>query len=341
MARTTARSQSHTGFYLLLFVALGLMLFTVLPLLQVFLMAFIVSVVTAPLYDRLARATGRPALSSALCVAILLVGVIIPLYGFVALALGQVTTLAPVVQSYVSMHSTETIVRGLPFGELLTPDSDTAAFAKSSVGAVMQYIQSLLVPLAATTLSATIQLVLFVFTLLFMYPSKDALLAYIKDIVPLADDESAEFVDDLVASAKTTIQSSFAAAFAQALASFVAYIVIGVPAPAFWFFAVFLVSLLPLGSGIINVPIALALLITGRPVEALLLLAWQILVVSNVDNVVRMAMLRRNAVQLPALLTLAAILGGLATFGFLGIIYGPLIAVMFVFMLELYKKKRG
>lgn len=331
----------HAGFYPLLFAVLGLMLFTVLPLLQVFVMAFIVAVVTAPLYDRIARATGRPGLSSALCVAILLIGVIIPLYGFIALALGQVTALAPAVQGYFSTYSTAAIVQELPLGELLAPGSDIASFAESSVGAAMQYIRSLLLPLAATTLSATIQLVLFVFTLLFMYPSKDALLAYIKDIIPLNDDESAEFVDGLVASAKMTIQSSFAAAFAQALTSLVAYLLIGVPAAAFWFFAVFLVSLLPLGSGIINVPIVVALLITGRPVEALLLLAWQILVVSNVDNVVRMAMLRHNAVQLPALLTLAATLGGLATFGFLGIIYGPLIAVMFVFMLELYKKKRG
>lgn len=341
MATASRHARSHTGFYLLLAGVCALMFYTVLPYLGVLIMALVAAVVTGSLYDWFHRQLrGRAGLASVLSVLSLLVLVILPLYAFVVVAIDQITAFVPRIQTFAATQSVSSIVERMPFLDILAPGVDIAALAELAVGSTAAWAQQLLVPLAASTANVAFHLVLFVLMLLFMYPVKDALLTYIKDIVPLGSKDSDDFVDDLVASAKTTIISSFAAALAQALACLVAFLMLGLPAPAFWFFAVFILALLPLGSGLVTVPIAIVLFAMGNTFGAVGLLIWQVVVVSNIDNVVRMLMLQNNAVQLPALLTLVATLGGLATFGFFGVVYGPLIAVMFVFVLELYRKGR-
>lgn len=327
------------GFYVLLLAVSALMLFTTLPYLQPLVMALVVSIATSPLYDRLARFTGRPGLASAISLLAVITVVIVPLYLFVALAIAQFTALVPQAQAFVASHSFAEIAQ-LPMVERLIPGADFSGILQQAAEASVEYLKNLLVPLATTTAYAVINLILFLFMLLFMYPAKDRLLAYIKELIPLPREDADDFVDGVIATADTTIKSSFAAALVQAVLSFLAYLVIGIPAPLFWLFAAFITALLPFGAGIINVPMALVLLATGNPVAAALLAAWYFIIVANADNVVRMELLSRGRVRLPELLTLLSTLGGLVTFGFFGIIYGPLIAVMFVSVLELWRKGR-
>ena len=328
------------GFYVLLAAVSALMLVTVLPYLEVFVLALIVAIVTSPLYDRLLRWTKWPGLASGLSVLIVALLIIVPLYLFVILAIGQFISFTPLVQEFFATHSVKTILSDIPMLKALLPGADFNNFVQSSVVSSVDFLKQLVVPFATTTAYTIINVVIFLFMLVFMYPVKDAFIEYLKDIVPLDPDESDTFVDRLVVTANTTIKSSFAAAFVQAALSLIGYLATGIPAPLFWLFAVFIASLLPFGSGIINVPIIVGLFVSGNVFPALVLLVWQIVVVSNADNIVRISMLKRSTVQLPELLTLLATIGGIVTFGFFGIIFGPLIAVMFVFMLELYKKVR-
>lgn len=327
------------GFYVLLLAVSALMLVTALPYLQAFIMALVVALATAPLYDLLVRVVKYPGLASVLNVLIIVLLAVIPLYLFVALAIAQFAGLAPQAQAFIDTHSIGLIAQH-PLVQQLIPGADLSGYLQTVTDAAVGYAKNLLVPLATTTVTAVINLLLFIIMLLFMYPTKDRLIAYVKDLMPLPQEDANTFVDGLIATAATTLQSSLAAALVQAFLSLAAYLVIGIPAPLFWLFAVFIAALLPFGSGIVNIPMVLVLAATGNMPAAIGLLVWQVVIVSNADNLVRMEMLSRGAVRLPELLTLLSTLGGLVTFGFLGIIYGPLIAVMFVSVLELWRKGR-
>jgi predicted PurR-regulated permease PerM len=327
------------GFYVLLLAVCALMLVTALPFLQAFIMALVVALATAPLYDRLARLVRYPGLASILSVLVIVLLAIIPLYLFVALSIAQFAGFAPQAQAFIQTYSFADIAAH-PLLQSLAPGADISGFLQTITDSSVGFLKGLLVPLVATSTTAVIHLILFIIMLAFMYPTKDRLIAYVKDLMPLPPEDAASFVDGLIATAATTLQSSLAAALVQAFLSFAAYLVIGIPAPLFWLFAVFIAAVLPFGSGVVNIPIVLVLAATGNMPAALGLLAWQVIIVSNADNLVRMEMLSRSAVRLPELLTLLSTLGGLVTFGFLGIIYGPLIAVMFVSVLELWRQGR-
>ena len=67
----------------------------------------------------------------------------------------------------------------------------------------------------------------------------------------------------------------------------------------------------------------------------ILIIAGSLLVVSQIDNLIRPRLVAEDAYLNPALVLLSAF-GGLAWFGFLGVIYGPIIAIFFVTTIEIY-----
>ena len=68
------------------------------------------------------------------------------------------------------------------------------------------------------------------------------------------------------------------------------------------------------------------------------LLAYGVLVVTQADNVLRLILQRRMAKTHP-IVTLFGVLVGLPLFGFMGVIFGPLILAMFIFFVHLFKRK--
>ncbi len=130
-------------------------------------------------------------------------------------------------------------------------------------------------------------------------------------------------------------------ALLQAAVASVGYVVLGVPRPAALGFLTFLAALVPtFGTALVWVPVALALLASGRPGAATLMTAFG-LVAGIVDNVARPWLSRWGQLRLPSLVVFVAMLGGLAAFGPWGLILGPLFVRMVVEALELVREYRA
>ena len=80
--------------------------------------------------------------------------------------------------------------------------------------------------------------------------------------------------------------------------------------------------MLPLGAGIVAIPVGLVLLALGQYWQAGLVIGGYLIVVNQIDNVLRPMLVSKEAYLNPALLLLSAF-GGLNLFGLLGVIYGP------------------
>ena len=100
--------------------------------------------------------------------------------------------------------------------------------------------------------------------------------------------------------------------------------VAGVRAPVLLGALTALLALTPLGAPLVYVSAAGFLLFQGHILAGLLLLAWGVVVVSSVDNVIRSWFLS-GAVRIPFLLGLFGILGGLLAFGAVGAFLGPVV----------------
>jgi predicted PurR-regulated permease PerM len=112
---------------------------------------------------------------------------------------------------------------------------------------------------------------------------------------------------------------------AQGILSSIAYFALGVPRPLVLGFLTCVASVLPLGTAFVWGPVAAGLALTGHPTQAIVLLAVGGTVILAIDNLVSPALARLGELRMPTSLVIVSLFGGLAAFGWWGILLGPLI----------------
>lgn len=113
-------------------------------------------------------------------------------------------------------------------------------------------------------------------------------------------------------------------ALAQAGLAGIGYAVAGAPNPVFLTVITFLFALIPFGTPFAWGGVALWLLASGDTLAAVGLAAWGTLAVGSVDNIIRPLVIS-SATQISFLLVMFGVLGGLASFGMIGLFLGPVI----------------
>ncbi len=130
-----------------------------------------------------------------------------------------------------------------------------------------------------------------------------------------------------------------AVAAIQGLLLGLAFGVVGLPNALFWGVVTMAFAILPVvGSGMIWGPAAIVLYMQGRPLLAILLVIWGVVVVGSVDNFIRPLIYRRFS-AVPPLITLIGAIGGVAQFGLLGLLIGPLALSYFFELIRMYREE--
>ena len=115
--------------------------------------------------------------------------------------------------------------------------------------------------------------------------------------------------------------------------------VAGIPNATLWGVVTIVFSILPvLGSGMVWGPAAIVLLVNHRPVAAVLLALWGILIIGNIDYVIRPMVSRRWA-KIHPLVTLLGALVGVPYLGLLGLLIGPLAVSYFFELISMYREE--
>lgn len=180
---------------------------------------------------------------------------------------------------------------------------------------------------------------LFVFAAGLTYAEK--LRGILEYISPFDKQTNKRYIDRMGSMAKAMLKGQMLIAFLQGLATAIALAIVGL-SDYFWFFLVIFTALsfIPLGAGIVTIPLGIALLLFGNISGGLIILLNHFLFVTNIDNI-RPFLVPKEA-QLPAVLTLLAAFAGVAHFGFIGVVYGPIIMIALTTTIESYiafKKK--
>jgi predicted PurR-regulated permease PerM len=162
-------------------------------------------------------------------------------------------------------------------------------------------------------------------TLFFLYRHGDALLPQIQRVARrLAGDRVHAMFLPLGETVRAVMYGMLLTALAQGGLATLGYWAAGLSAPALLGAATTLLALIPFGAPMVYVPASAWLFAQGRPLAGLGLLAWGVLVVSTVDNVIRSWFIS-GATRVPFLLVFFGVLGGLAAFGSLGLFVGPVV----------------
>jgi len=178
--------------------------------------------------------------------------------------------------------------------------------------------------------------------LLFFFLRDGGMLARrMKDALPLDDELQVSLARKFATVIRATIKGNIVVAIVQgALGGFIFWL-LDVRAPVFCAVLMMFLSLLPaVGTALVWGPVALYLLVTGSMVQGIVLIAYGVLVIGLVHNVLRPLLVGKDT-KMPDWVVLISTLGGMAIFGFNGFVIGPVIAAMFIAVWDVVAQTRS
>ncbi|MBK8954416.1 MAG: AI-2E family transporter [Saprospiraceae bacterium] len=127
----------------------------------------------------------------------------------------------------------------------------------------------------------------------------------------------------------------------QSLVAFIGYWIAGIDEPFLWFVVTFFASFIPfLGAMVVYIPLSIMLIHIGQNNYGIFLLLYGFVIVGSVDNLFRLAIQKRIGDTHP-LITIFGVIAGLKLFGFIGLIFGPIIISLFILLVDVYLKEYG
>jgi predicted PurR-regulated permease PerM len=161
---------------------------------------------------------------------------------------------------------------------------------------------------------------------------------FLLQLSPLKYKEEEEIIDQFNKMNNVTLVHNGIAAIIQGSMSGIGLWICGINSVLLWTVIMIVFALLPyVGTGIIFLPAAGYLYITGKPLMAVSLIVWCTLVSLILENWYKPVFMARG-VSLDGFLVFFSVFGGLSTFGFVGLFYGPIILILFLTISKLYLK---
>ncbi len=178
--------------------------------------------------------------------------------------------------------------------------------------------------------------IIFIYVFLSMIVHQDKILDIVKKLNPLGDKVSDLYFERIGAMTKATVRGQFIIALCQGTESAVVLALAGLGDLFFFFWMLLTVlSVIALGAGIVTIPIGIAMFLMGDHWQGILIVMNHLLIVTNIDNVLRPKLVPRHARLDPALMILA-VFAGLGLFGFFGIVLGPVLMIILVTTVQMY-----
>lgn len=126
-------------------------------------------------------------------------------------------------------------------------------------------------------------------------------------------------------------------ALGQAIVALIGYLIFGAPSPALLFALTAVAAMIPIvGAAIIYVPVGLFMIAEGDTTGGVLTLIYCIVVVGLTDNILRFTLLKKLE-NIHPLNTVFGIIMGMNLFGFMGLIFGPILVSMTVLLIQIYR----
>lgn len=208
--------------------------------------------------------------------------------------------------------------------------------SKENLRNIPNIVSSFLPDFLSTAANAFINLTTMFFVLFFMLSNANKIEASLLKFIPLKPENK-----KLVTKETKNIVTSYAIgipvlAIAQGLCAYIGYAIFDIKDPMLWGFVTCVCSVIPfIGSIMIWLPLVVYLYTGGNTTGAMGLAAYCAIVVLNVDNVLRLILLKAFA-DIHPLITLFGVITGLKLFGFIGLIFGPLLVSYLLLMVRIY-----
>lgn len=310
------------------------------PYFSLIVMAVILTFLFFPVYDWLLKRSQKSGRASMQTLLIAFLVIIIPSAIIIYFSVRQIDSLITSTD-FASLN--ESITKLLENGnELLAKwdiEIDAAQVTKTIQESVQTFGQSIVSGIPALFsgfLAFITSSIIFIYVFLSLLKHNSKIIELVNTLNPLGKDISKLYMSKMSSMTKATVRGQFIIAFCQGLESALILSIAGM-SDLFFFFLVFLtaLSIIPMGAGIVTIPIGVLQILTGNVWGGVLIIANHLIIVTNIDNVLRPILVPKEARLDPALMILA-VFCGVAYFGFIGIVLGPVIMIVVKTTIDIY-----
>lgn len=216
----------------------------------------------------------------------------------------------------------------------------TEASLTESISHLLQKFGSELLQSITSSLSGIFSFIAGIIVYMYIFMSllvnHKNIIAMFRKLNPLGEAVSDVYIAKIAAMVKGTVSGQFIIAVCQGFAD-AAFIYIGGIHDLF--FTLFLIltalSMIPLGGGILAIPIGIGMMLFGNIPGGLIVILGHLLITTNIDNVLRPRLVPPEA-KLDSALMIVSVFSGIAMFGFLGIVIGPVLMILIVTTVRMY-----
>ncbi len=327
------KTQSYFFFGLLALVILVAFVIA-FPYLPALVFACALAVIFRPLYERvLKRVRGKEALAAWLTILIVIAIVLVPLMsvGF------QVFNEARTFYGHLAQNGLEGFRAGGALQEAVGRVAPSLSDNSKELG---QKILSWMVGSAGLFFghAVTVLLNIFICFIAFFYFLTDGkrIRDWLVMFSPLPENYDNMILDRLSRTVASVIRGTLVIASLQGMLTGIGFWLFGIPNPALWGSTAAISALIPgVGTSLVLIPAVLYAFIFGNPLHALGLLAWSLIAVGLIDNFLGPRLIHRGAKIHPFAIFIS-VMGGLAVFGPLGFVIGPLVFSLLFTLFDIY-----
>ncbi|MBI2796821.1 MAG: AI-2E family transporter [Gemmatimonadetes bacterium] len=291
----------------------------------------VLHVLVAPLHARLAGPLGTRA---AAMLVLLLVGLLVIVPG--GFLLGLVIDQAPATIRSIQSNAVLTWLSTQRVYEM-----DVGAQLAKASGTILQWLSAQAFDIVGGAARGTLNFLIALFGLYYTLQSGADVWAGVKRFIPFSEANAEALRVRFVSVTQATFLGLAAVAVVQGALVGTGFAIVGLPGAAFWGVVTALASVIPLvGGTLVWVPGVLVLLVERDYTRAAILAGIGVVLVANIDNLVRPYIYRRVSNVHP-LVTLVGAFAGLRYFGLLGVLLGPLAITYFFELLRIYDEEYG
>jgi predicted PurR-regulated permease PerM len=321
-------------FVLLLILLMGILIFReMVPYLSGVLGAITIYVLLRKWMQKLIQRGWKPPLAAGFLMLLSFVGILLPVTGIVLMLGNKIGE---------AVQNSERVAKA--FKKQLGNWEDQFGYELSSqidVSGISGWISENLQSFAGGTFDVFIAIGLMYFMLYYMLTNTKELKDSLFDYIPISKRNLRKIGDESNAMVRSNALGIPMVALAQGIIALIGFLIFGVQDPFFWFVIVTIGSMIPfVGTFIGILPVFILTLSSGDTFRAWGILIYGVVVVGTTDNIIRLYVLKKLDDVHP-LVTLIGVIVGVPLFGFIGLIFGPLLISLFMIVMRIYKREYG
>jgi predicted PurR-regulated permease PerM len=335
------RQRGRLFFYGIFIILAVLVLYFLSPYLAVIAVGVVAAVVLKPLYDwfmNRKRVKGRPRLAVTLTLLTFFLAIFIPLFVVGVTFIGEMQEASDEVQSEETQAELEEDLAVVEdtLEDMGVTEEEVADALLAVAQGFLTWLGDLLASMGGTLMELLIGGVVFLIVVASLLPNSEALGQRIRTLSPLGGDITRIYQVKTREMIASVIKGVFLVAFIQGLIMGFFYWLAGVPYWTFFMLLSMAFALLPVvGISYIVLFMAFVFLANGNTTSALIVLFGFYAIVNPLDVILRPRLVSKEA-YLNFTLMLLALFGGMAVGGFLGMIFGPVVMILFVTTLDIF-----